>query len=249
MTPFPNGKYKAVQKKSGPFVNHHTKAFDKDWCFGFLPHDSKIEKSPDPCYIINKPGTYADFEWHGSPGSIIISSNDEGDNLQKRLRHDELDVELRGFFSEDIGIRALETFHKVKLYARNCAFRGNYKLNPLIENGIGQGNLIKINGSECIFEDCYFYNSINPILINANSQVTFKNCHFAVSKVVIAINGQPNPRRNDEIAGGKAGGAVATLENCTFFKCEKIAMIDEGGEVQADFDANVTLSGGKFTRI
>ncbi len=249
MTPFPNGKYKTIQKKSGPFVNHHTKPLDRDWCFGFLPPDSRVEKSPDPCYIINHSGDFAHFQWHGSPGSIIISSNDESDNLQKRLKHEPIDVEIHSFFSEDIGSRALETFHNVNLYARNCAFRGNYKLNPLVENGVGQGNLVKINGSVCIFENCYFYNSINPILINTNSHVTFKNCHFAISKVAIALNSGPNPRLHDEIAGGKIGSAFAKLENCTFFKCEKIAIIDEGAEVQADFDANVTLSGGKFTRI
>lgn len=249
MIPFPRGKFKTIQKKSGPFVNHYTKPFDKDWCFGFLPPDSRVEKAPEPCYIINQSGEYSHFEWHGSPGSIIISSNDESDNLQKRLRHEPIDVAIREFFCEDIGCRALETFHNVTLHAKNCAFRGNYKLNPLVENGVGQGNLIKINGSVCSFENCYFYNSINPILINANSRVSFKNCHFGLSKVVVSINGEPNPRRHDEIAGGKAGGSVATLENCTFFKCEKIATIDEGGEVRADFAANVSLNGGQFIRL
>lgn len=249
MIPFPNGKFKTIQKKSGAFCNHYTKLLDKDWCFGFLRPDSQIEKCPEPCYIINQSGKYSDFEWHGSPGSVIISSNDETDNVQKRLKHEALDIQIYRFFSEDIGIRALETFHNVTLYAKNCAFRGNYKLNPLIENGVGQGNLVKINGSTCVFEDCYFYNSINPILINTNSHVTFKRCHFAVCKTVISINGHPNPRRNDEIAGGKVGNSVAILEDCTFFKVERIGVADEGGEIRADFEADVALDGGQFTKI
>lgn len=247
--PLPNFPLKSDirPKHDRPF--RRGRIFHKNFCYGYLAPDMKIDSRGGRIAMELKTSeNIYNFQWHGSMNGIMVGSNGFKP-IDLRRKHTEIDVVLDKIYCEDIGIRALDIYHKANVTVKNSAFRGDWKLNPLVENAVGQGNIVRINGGTAHFENCYFYNSINPILINANSRATFRNCYFAICNTAFSINGQPNPRQHDEFDGGKAGPSVVTIENCKFFKVNRIGIADEGGEIQVDFNANVMLDGGTFARI
>lgn len=243
MRPFPTHKFREIQRKFSVFENKPKRELDKIWYFGFLDPGKKAPNNPEPCFVINESCSVENFEWRGAMGAVVIGSN-KTDAFSLRRKHKDIEVVIKGFHCENIGLRALEVFHKAKVTIENCSFRGNWKLEKLVENGVGQGNLIKINGAEVAFKNCYFYNCINPVLVNSNSNVIFDGCHFAIAKTAISINGLPNPRKNDEIDGGKAGFSTVEVKNCTFFNCKRVALVEEGGRLVTSENYPVMVDGG-----
>lgn len=239
MIPFPSHKHKIIQKKSGPFVNN-CRVYDKIWDFGYLDPKQHMKES-EPCLHINNDCIVKNFEWKGCMGGIHIGSN-YPNPMSLRFSHKNINVSLENCFCEDVGKNALTTFN-CHATVKNCAFRGNWKLNPLIENGVGQGNLVVINGGEVTFENCWFFNSINPIIVNTNSKIILKNCYFSVCNIGIVCNGNPNPRKNDEFFGGKEGQSYVKIVDCDFFKVATIGVAEKGGTFITDL--KIRLDGGK----
>lgn len=238
---FPNPKFR-LQRHLSTFKNNQ-RTYNRLWYFGYLNPAEKT-KSANPCLWINKECSVRNFEWQGSMGGIHISSN-RWDSASLRLPSSKIKVKISNFFCEDVGESALNIFSGASVHAVNCAFRGNYKLNPLVEKGVGQNNLVTINGGSALFENCLFFNSMVPIIAKANSRVTFKNCGFSVCKTAVGIDGADNPRKNDIYFGGEAGESHVSFIDCETFKVETLAFVERGGKFSTNVEGKVILDGGE----
>jgi hypothetical protein len=169
------------------------------------------------------------FVWKGSPNGICIGS-EPPDLLW--MTHKPIKVALYGCYCDDIGDNAITIYNKADVLLENCTFRGNWKLNKSGPDCVGQKHILKINAGTVTIRKCKFFNSINPILINANSKVIIENCDFGICDYAISINGQPNPRKNVEIDGGKEGESHVEIAECNFFKTNLLAKVERGGIVK-----------------
>ncbi len=233
--PFPANNYVLHHRKTAVEITEPTdKIFSKLYSFGYLHPHKVIETGWEeswPCLIIQADAHIRNFAWQGSMGGVHIGSNLPLDR-ELRRPHKLIDVILEKAFCEDVGLNALNIFSETQVLIKDCAFRGNWKLSPLIEGGVGQGNLVRINGGSVIFENCLFYNCLNPVLIKANSQVTFNNCHFSVCQTAVTADGRDNPRQNDPFYGGRQGKTLVKMNNCTNFKTKVLTVAGEYANIE-----------------
>lgn len=183
--------------------------------FGILDSAKPFERKSLAAWI-NQSGAYRDFHWKGADRGIWVSSNDI-DALSRRREHSEISVTIENFWCEDVGEWALGIGPMVKLIAKNCTFRGNWKLDPFTPGGNGQNTLVVVDGGSVEFINCKFMNSVNPIIVNAGSKVHFKKCLFYVNETSVIANGYPNPHPNDLYFGG-TGVSRVTVDSCKTFK-------------------------------
>jgi parallel beta helix pectate lyase-like protein len=213
--PFPRSSL--VVQNATKFLND--REYNRLWNFKFLDSSLKAEDL-EPGLWVNENCEINNFHWQGG-GGIYIGSNPKTP-FDLRRSFQDISVTLDNCICEDVGLYALEIFN-CEVLVKNCAFRGNYKLDPYIKDGNGQNNLVRINGARVTFENCLFYNSINPILVKSNSQVRLKDCHFSVCEMAVLADGMENPRRGDRYYNGGEGVAQVEMVGCTGFKIATLA--------------------------
>lgn len=243
MFAFPTNNYLLQNRKTAIRITEPAdQVFSRLYNFGYLPPEKIIDSQSWPCLLIQANAYIKNFTWQGSMGGIHIGSN-EPSPLELRKPHQPIQVILENSYCEDVGLNALTIFNQSTVIVKNCNFRGNWKLNPLIENGVGQGNLVRVNGGMVVFENCKFFNSLNPILIKANSQVAFTNCIFSVCQNAILADGKDNPRPNDCFDGGKAGQTLVVVHNCKGFKTKVLAVAGTNSQIEI---TNCQIDGNLF---
>ncbi len=249
MKPFPTCRLPLQNRKTA--IVAETKEYNKLYNFGYLPQSQVITdhwRDNWPCLLVTTDAHVRNFSWQGSLGGIHVGSKFP---IPKDLRepHKSLQFILENVICEDVGVNALNIFSNTNGIIRNCAFRGNWKLNPLVENGVGQTNLVRVNGGTVIFENCLFFNCLNPVLIKANSKVVFLNCHFSVCQHAILADGKDNPRKNDTFYGGTAGDTIVQITNCTDFKTNLLTIAGYGSKVEINNCSGLSKEDGGMIKV
>lgn len=244
MKPFPINK-RVLQKQRAPFANDYRDFSVKMWDFGYLnPSKPIVSPHPKPAMYVNKNCEIKNFAWKGSEAGIYIGSRTDSPGAL-RAKQSVVEFVLDNCFCEDVGHSAVSVFANSKGVIRNCNFRGNYKLNPLIERGPGQVTLIYIHGAEVLIENCLFFNCLTPIVVKANSKVTIRNCGFAICKSAVGVDGYSNPRLGDEYFNGQQGCAEVEVIDCEYFKCDNLAFVAKYGKAKLDKRGPIKLDGGE----
>lgn len=217
-----------------PILNDEPRPDRLRWFKTLKPDEKAVE---DYSAIITESCEFKNFHWCGG-GGIFVGPNGR-DSVARRLRpKKEISVLIDGCKCEDVGWNALEIHAGSTVIVRDCFFRGNWKMDPYLEGGNGQENLVLVNGGQVLFENCKFYNSRIPIKVKSNSTVGFKDCHFYVCEVAVEADGRDNPRKNDTYYDGWAGPSHVGIINCTTFKVGTVALCHPGGNVKIEGTSN-----------